>query len=508
MISLPPIRRPAAPPLRFRLVLPWLFLLFCLLASVGGWLGWYDPSAWSQFRVDWGNPAIVLLVYASSASILAIALYWVVKNGAIDLLSLWLGQEALGLFGYFYLDQTAAYVPQSETAILGISALLVLIAAVGYAFFFFSVGTTWGLTRAFRFPLTPLPAPPDDLDRRLLILCRLLSLYCLFAIALPMALSGSIPLLSEAGSQSRLEFANVSDAGRALYNLGTALLPFILGCLTVSIFRRPRRIFGWDGICAVTLSVAQLLTSNRAPLMFGLAVAISLLSFCFRWPRWLLVVAYLGYLFAVVFLGGFTSLLRTHPRSLLEPDWFTRSMESAYLGDNIIDVRDGSWVFSNWDFRPLLGETYLGGLVSMVPSGVFPQKKQWNIGLIGVRMVGMSDTEHLGLRVTSFGESFLNFGWLGVVFLGTAFGAVVGILRRKIQLAGAERRCLWWSLLVMIGLRCAMTMTNTGDAFTFWGLAGFLGLIWLFVTFPAKRYARLARQGGKGGKDGRKGAKR
>ena len=91
------------------------------------------------------------------------------------------------------------------------------------------------------------------------------------------------------------------------------------------------------------------------------------------------------------------------------------SLGEVYLGNNVIDLRDGAWVLGSWDFEPFLGKTYLGGLVAMAPSGLFPKKHDWHMGLSAVRIVGMDDQSHFGLRVTFFGEAFLNFGWVGVV---------------------------------------------------------------------------------------------
>ena len=159
-------------------------------------------------------------------------------------------------------------------------------------------------------------------------------------------------------------------------------------------------------------------------------------------------------------------------------------MEAAFTGDNLIDVRDAAWVLSQWDFDPLMGRTYLGGLAAMVPSGIFPQKKEWHLGLTGVRIVGWDDNNHFGLRVTFFGEAFLNFGLAGILALGVVLGMLFGSLLRAVHQASEKRPpCLHYNLKLVVLMQMCMPLANTSDAFTFWAMCGFLFLQWLAVDF-------------------------
>ncbi|HEY5792523.1 MAG TPA: O-antigen polymerase, partial [Chthoniobacterales bacterium] len=204
-------------------------------------------------------------------------------------------------------------------------------------------------------------------------------------------------------------------------------------------------------------------------------------------PRPVLVAAFAASLFLFAGLSGFTAILRQDRSALDEGNIVGQSLREAFLGDNLIDLRDAAWVFSEWDFEPLNGKTYLGGLTAMLPSGVFPQKKEWHLGLTGVRMVGWNPDEHFGLRITFFGESFLNFGPAGVVGLAVIMGCLFGGLLRTLHLISAKRPpCLYCGLKVVVMMQMCLPLANTSDAFTFWSMGAFLVLQWLAVGLPPR----------------------
>ncbi len=116
-------------------------------------------------------------------------------------------------------------------------------------------------------------------------------------------------------------------------------------------------------------------------------------------------------------------------------------------------------MLSRWNFEPLMGTTYLGGLASLIPSSLFPEKKQWHLGLTALRIVGWSDENHFGLRVSFFGESFLNFGMAGVVLLGIVLGSLFGVGLRFIHLAARSPvPCLWRNLCLVLFLQMLMPL--------------------------------------------------
>ena len=477
-----------SPYLGLSLVTPWIFVLAGLAIPLAAWFGLYDPSPWRTFETDWPNPTSEVLVVLLCAALFLIPLYWVLKKRVLDLLALELAQNALIFAGYFYLDLTAAHLEEANLAILKMTSLAVLFNAVGFFCFLSALITVYLVAQTRGYRLKPLSGPAGLMDWRLVWLVRLLSFFCAGAIALPMILTHTVPLLSSAGAEARLDLVMDSDVGRAVYHLGTALLPFLVGTLVMAIIAHPPRLFGLDPVMILLMTGLQLLTSNRLPLSITLMVTLCLVTMQYRLPRVVLLLIFLGYFFLFTFLSGFTSLLRTNPHALQQDDWFSGSVQEAFLGDNIIDLRDGSWVLSQWDFQPLLGKTYLGGAVALMPSGLFPEKKQWHLGLTGVRIVGLPEDAHFGLRITFFGEAFLNFGWAGVVLLGTCLGAAYGVVLRQIHLAAAEAAspCLCRNLVLLILLQCGLPLTNTSDAFIFWALLGLLAMIWFVVIRPTR----------------------
>ena len=478
-----------APYVSLGLLLPWLVVLLGIAIPYVVWTDAYNPRGWNLNLGPWGSSTMSTLAITLTAALFIIPLAWVVWQRTLDVLALALAQVALVFAGYFYLDQTAAHIPEATYAILGAGNLVLLFNAVGFLCFFTALGLAYWLVSFGNYRLAPLPVPASMLDRRFVPFVRIVSLLCAVSIALPMVLTHSVPLLSSNGTEARLDMVMQSDAGRAIYHMGTALLPFVVATLVTVMIRQPSRVFGWDGGITAIVVVLQLLTSNRLPLSIALMVTLCLLTMQYRLPRGLLVGAVVVYIFLFTFLSGFTSLLRTDPQALQQPTWFSDSIEEAYMGDNIIDLRDGAWVMSQWDEHPLLGKTYLGGALSMLPSGLFPEKKQWHLGLTGVRIVGLPEDEHFGLRITFFGEAFLNFGWAGVVLLGTMLGGAYGIVLRQLHLAanGQRESSICRNLTLLILLQCGLPLTNTSDAFILWVLLGVLGCVWLFVVRPATR---------------------
>ena len=456
------------------------------LTPVAAWTGLYRPELLKGFIQPWpagwanwaaGLTAVVLVI---------LPMLWVAVSRVADIFALFLAQNALLMTGYFFLETTGAKLAGMGDAIEQTGSLVVLINAAGFAILFFIMGLTYLLAVASRARLGTLPAPPEVCDAQLTWFLRAAGLAVAVALALPMGVSGTIPLLAKDAALARFDMIH-SDTARALYHAGTAILPFITGGLLMLIIRRPLRLLGIDGWIAGTILVIQILTSNRLPLSITFFVTLTLVTLEKRWPRSVLIVAFAGFLAVFTLMAGFTSMLRQDRGRLAEGNLVRTSLSAAFLGDNLIDLRDASWVFSQWDFDPLLGQTYLGGLTAMLPSGVFPLKKEWHLGTTGIRIVGWNPEEHFGLRITFFGESFLNFGPAGVLALAVVMGVLFGTLLRALHLISHKSPpCLHWSLRTVILMQMCLPLTNTSDAFTFWAMLGFLALQWLLVDFPLR----------------------
>jgi hypothetical protein len=481
---------PPRPVLSWQLPAQVFLLVAVVLGPACVWLGAARPDLLGDFSSLWQSPTLDAISAALIAALLLLPLLWVLSSRVMDLLACVLAQNALLMLGVFFLDITAYRLHGEGPSILRAAPLVVFLNAGGFGILFLSLGATYLLTALSRARLHPIHAPPEDYDARLRGLLLAVGLVAGAVIALPMVVSGTIPLLAADPVAARFQLVQ-SDAARALYHMGTALLPFVVGGLLAGLVRRPARLLALDGWLALGIVALQVLTSNRLPLAISLLVTVTLLTLERRWPRWLLVLGFFGYLFIYAGLSGFTAILRQDRAALDRGSALKASIEEAFLGDNFIDLRDAAWVFSHWDGQPLLGRTYLGGLVSMVPSGVFPQKKQWHLGLTGVRIVGWDTEEHFGLRITFFGEAFLNFGWPGVIALAVVLGCAFGVLLRMLHLAaGKSPPCLAKNLKIVLLMQMLLPLANTSDAFTSWAMLALLVAMWLWVEHPLSLAAR------------------
>ena len=472
--------------LRFHHVLFFGALLVTIAIATAFWTGTCDPHLFLGINFAWPDPGMEALCVATGSALVLIPLAWIWRSRTIDFLALILPLEAINLFAYFAISTTAHKIPQEAVGILQMAGLLLLLNAVGFCILLGSICFFYWSASAFHARLPELPRSPDLLDRRMQTVLRVGGACCAIMIAAPMLYSGTIPILS--GKEDRVGLL-VSSPLRAGYNFAETFFPILVGGLAVLIFRKPKRLAGPDGLILGAIVLLQFVTTDRSSMLFAMMATVALISMERRWPRWVLVLMFVGYISSFTVLAGFSSLLRSNTEKLEGGAVLSSSIEEAFYGDNIIDLHDGAWVFSHWDFEPLMGQTYLGGLVSMMPSGLFPQKKDWHLGLTALRIVGWDTENHFGLRISFFGESFLNFGIAGVVTLGTVLGMFFGIALRLTHLASAGAKgvvqpCLWRNATYVLLIQILKPLSNTSDAFYSWSLIGFLVVVWFVVVWP------------------------
>ncbi|HEY8964814.1 MAG TPA: O-antigen polymerase, partial [Candidatus Methylacidiphilales bacterium] len=441
MTARPPISRPRPASgfvLRFRYVVALAAVLIAFAAALAYWTGTYDPQMLHGFSVPWPDPTMEALCVLAGSALILVPMFWVWKKRTIDYLALVLPLEAINLFAYFAISATAYKIPKEANGILQMAGLLLMLNAVGFCILLASCFASYKAAGFFRGRLPALAHPQELLDRRMQRVLRIGGCLCVLLIIAPMIYIGSIPLFA-GGGDSRVSLV-VEDPLRAGYNFAETIFPFLVGGLAVILFRKPRRIAGIDGLIFLALLAVQVLSTDRSAFLFAMMAVVVLLSMEKRWPRWLLLLIFTGYISFFTVFAGFSALMRTNADKLKSGAALAASIEETFMGDNVIDLHDGAWVLSHWDFEPLLGKTYLGGAFSMMPSGLFPQKKEWHLGLTALRIVGWSEADiekHFGLRISFFGESFLNFGAAGVVTLAVVLGMFFGAALRLIHLAAA-----------------------------------------------------------------------
>lgn len=427
-------------------------------------------------------------------ALLIIPMCWVIVNDTLDLVTFFLAWESMIMCGYFFLKITAWKLNGSlGQGILGAAPLIVLINAAGFAVLLSVMGVTYALLYRFRIGVEKTLEAPDA-DKRLKWLLRAVGLFTIVILIMPMCLTGIVPAFVSNPTLGEIDprlMVTESSPLRALYNLGYGLMPFVTAGLILLCIRKPLRFLGVDGMIIAALMLAQFLSGNRFPLALAGIAALCLVSMEWRIPRFFLVAAFALYMLLFTALGGLTGLLRWDRAQLSEGNPIVNCIQESFMGNNLIDIRDASWVMSQWDYKPMNGTTYMGGLTAFLPSGLFPQKKQWHLGLTAVRIVGWDDSTHPGLRITFFGESFMNFGLAGVITLGIILGILFGTLLRTFhQAAGDRPSSLNRNLRILILMEMALHLSNTSNAFSFWVLATFLLIQWLFVDLiPPVAYA-------------------
>lgn len=465
-----------------------LFLFFGLFAPLTYWLGWNQPSLFDIRGEGYPQPWAEFLTVLTVSALFMVPFVWMAVGRVIDPLALTLGLNALILVGYFFLDRTGARIEGAERPVLDAANMILAINAIGF-FTLLAVLVGWyAIFSVGQRQIRPLPAPPEVMDNRFRWFVYPFILAVTAMVALPMVLTGTVPMLSPNPVEGRLALLE-SNVGRPLYNLASSLLPAaVASCLILAWRRRGVwKIFNME-VVLVGLAVAvQLLTSNRTPLAMSMMMTFALFTFEWKFPRWLMPLMVAAYFAAFLGLGGFSSIVRQNRDLLDEGNIVAASFTEAFMGDNLSDLRDGAWVMGEWNMEPLNGKTYLGGLAALFPSAIFPQKKEWYLGWIGLKIVQWPTEEHFGLRMSFFAESFLNFGLAGTIGLAVFLGSYYGYLLKALHLAArSERQCLTRNIRLMLALQLGQTFSNSSEGFVFYSLVTLLVLIWIVVDFPLR----------------------
>ena len=171
------------------------------------------------------------------------------------------------------------------------------------------------------------------------------------------------------------------------------------------------------------------------------------------------------------------------------------------FGNNLSELRDFAWMLSAWDQKPILGTTYMSGLLAWIPSFLLPERKEWSWGTFSTHMTGLDDGGHPGLRPTLFAEAYFNFDLVGVLvyaaFMGAIFGRVSAFSQRVLSWPRPGERAfalLCAFLYFEFFLRCQQS-ANCFQSYIdlvllSGGLAGAIAIDW--YRDPDRRVARAA----------------
>ncbi len=106
-----------------------------------------------------------------------------------------------------------------------------------------------------------------------------------------------------------------------------------------------------------------------------------------------------------------------------------------FYGNSFSDTRDFGLVLGMWDCEFLYGKTYLAGLMSFIPRSLSEFRNEWGLGVFTARTCGFDPLVHPGLRPGMFGESYFNFGILGVALCGIIMGLLFRFVDNNIRIA-------------------------------------------------------------------------
>ncbi len=208
-------------------------------------------------------------------------------------------------------------------------------------------------------------------------------------------------------------------------------------------------------------------------------------------------------LFRVVTLTGLVTVFGFYLGNVragdFSPSGFFSSFASMVLyGNTFSDLRDFAWVYSAWDHLFWGGRTYLAAILSFVPRFASHFRDTWAMGAATASTVGFDPQVHPGLRPGIFGESYFNFGLIGVVGIGLMFGF---ILRRidsdvKYALSGPRpsmMRAFASTMLLSISGCIAISAGFSG----LYTLAAIYGISWFCLSVerffhPARIFTGMA----------------
>jgi oligosaccharide repeat unit polymerase len=105
-------------------------------------------------------------------------------------------------------------------------------------------------------------------------------------------------------------------------------------------------------------------------------------------------------------------------------DFFTAFALILLYGNNFSDLRDFAWVYARWDHVLWAGKTYLVAVTAFVPRFASQFRDTWGLGVVTAATLGLDPHVHPGVRPGYFGESFFNFGVVGVIAVGLGMGII------------------------------------------------------------------------------------
>lgn len=220
---------------------------------------------------------------------------------------------------------------------------------------------------------------------------------------------------------------------RPYYNFTVSLSGIVSGIIIARIFQFNMRS---DKIYLAFFIFVNLFIGSRSFALGPLAGVFTLMVFLVWKGRFKIkqMAVYGGIILSlVVILGQFRS--SNHAKPVVTVKGPNPFLTEILYGNSFSDLRDFAWCLSAWDQNYFYGKTYLSAYISFVPTTLSSFRTEYNIGRITAKLGGFDPKDHPGLRPGMFGESYLNFGLIGVIIIGIIMGYAARYMDYKAKLA-------------------------------------------------------------------------
>lgn len=263
---------------------------------------------------------------------------------------------------------------------------------------------------------------------------------------------------------------------RAIYNLFSVSVSFaILATLGYALMSKKKRYYAL-GLLLVAIG---LFGGTRATSVGLLITIVALWAIVSRTRKlFTIIFVFLGLALALVYVLGFRS--GVHDLSFV-----LHTPEKLLYGNTFSDFRDFTWILSGWDEHLKYGVTYLSGFLSFIPSAFWPLRTELSWGQFSLVSAGLgADASQFnpGLRPIIFGEPYFNFGIIGLIVWGMAFGFFLTHLTRIVDSSSIKkqnRRILTVIASIIYMDYVLLQFFNSSGFFTFYAFIAvtFLGMV-------------------------------
>lgn len=383
---------------------------------------------------------------ATSVCLLAAALILVRRTARLHLQS---AQTLCVLFftlavahvvsGYFLADLTTEHTSIRSNAqaafatALLVNSIGILAGAVGYAWKI--AGGSSGGTAAI----------PVEIDQRLA--GRIFSLLAVFGAALMFMVYWKLNALQYLSAPSQWAFmryitndtVNGSATDEWLVNRAMDLLTVSLPFVLFRTAKRPR----FSGIALALVGYMALLLPLRRANLIAVTLAFLILwgisrGNAYRFTRKMILIA------GCLYLASQCLFLLAAFEQEFAPVQVLTISSTAFP-----EVRDLAWTTSLLNGERLHGVTFAQALLP-IPSIMSDWSSTHSLRAITTKLIGMDQSgETGGLRLTILGEGYINFGYLGAIAIGLAWGLAVGWCEKLLEHARALD-CEFWNYAAVL----------------------------------------------------------